>query len=95
LCLDEPSFGLSPLMVRRIFATLAEISAAGTAVLLVEQNVAQALALADRAYVLEVGQVVLTGAGSALATDRRVQAAYLGGDLDLSSLVSQSPRVEA
>jgi ABC-type branched-subunit amino acid transport system ATPase component/ABC-type branched-subunit amino acid transport system permease subunit len=95
LCLDEPSFGLAPLMVRRIFATIAEISAAGTAVLLVEQNVAQALGLADRAYVLEVGRVVLEGDGSALAADPRVQAAYLGGDLELSSLVGESPGVEA
>jgi ABC-type branched-subunit amino acid transport system ATPase component len=95
LCLDEPSFGLSPLMVRRIFATIAEISAAGTAVLLVEQNVAQALGLADRAYVLEVGRVVLEGAGPALAADPRVQAAYLGGDLEVSSLVPESPAVEA
>ena len=78
LCLDEPSFGLAPLVVRRIFATIAEITAAGTAVLLVEQNVAQALRMADRAYVLETGRVVLSGEGSALAADPRVQAAYLG-----------------
>jgi branched-chain amino acid transport system ATP-binding protein len=95
LCLDEPSFGLSPLMVRRIFATIAEISAAGTAVLLVEQNVAQALGLADRAYVLETGRVVLSGEGGALAADPRVQAAYLGDDLELSSRVAGSPAVEA
>jgi branched-chain amino acid transport system ATP-binding protein len=95
LCLDEPSFGLSPLMVRRIFATIAEISAAGTAVLLVEQNVAQALALADRAYVLETGRVVLEGGGGVLAADPRVQAAYLGGDLELSSPVAGSPAAEA
>jgi ABC-type branched-subunit amino acid transport system ATPase component/ABC-type branched-subunit amino acid transport system permease subunit len=84
LCLDEPSFGLAPLIVKRIFATIAEISAAGTAVLLVEQNLAQALQLADRAYVLETGRVVLSGGGSVLADDPRVRAAYLGGDLEMS-----------
>ncbi|MGH9010642.1 MAG: ATP-binding cassette domain-containing protein, partial [Acidimicrobiia bacterium] len=84
LCLDEPSFGLAPLVVRRIFATIAEITAAGTAVLLVEQNVARALRTANRAYVLETGRVVLSGEGRALAADPRVQAAYLGGDLEVS-----------
>ena len=84
LCLDEPSFGLAPLVVRRIFATIAEISAAGTAVLLVEQNLAQALRLSDRAYVLETGRVVLSGGGAALAADPRVRAAYLGGDLEVT-----------
>ena len=82
-------------MVRRIFATIADISTAGTAVLLVEQNVAQALALADRAYVLETGRVVLEGDGSALAADPRVHAAYLGGDLEVSSPAGGNPAVEA
>ncbi|HET9769402.1 MAG TPA: ATP-binding cassette domain-containing protein, partial [Acidimicrobiia bacterium] len=84
LCLDEPSFGLAPLVVRRLFATIAEVSAAGTAVLLVEQNLAQALRLSDRAYVLESGRVVLEGEARDLAADPRVQAAYLGASLEVS-----------
>ena len=78
LLLDEPSMGLAPLIVQRIFAIIEEIRAAGTTILLVEQNAAQALRLADRAYVLETGSIVMQGEASALLADERVRAAYLG-----------------
>jgi ABC-type branched-subunit amino acid transport system ATPase component/ABC-type branched-subunit amino acid transport system permease subunit len=81
LCLDEPSMGLSPVNAKRIFAKIAEVRADGTSVLLVEQNVAQALRIADRAYVLETGRVALQGRAAELAVDPRVQAAYLGGSV--------------
>jgi branched-chain amino acid transport system ATP-binding protein len=79
LMLDEPSLGLSPILARSVLKTVREIANGGTAVLLVEQNARQALAIADRAYVIEVGRVVLEGAASTLAGDERVQKAYLGG----------------
>jgi branched-chain amino acid transport system ATP-binding protein len=79
LLLDEPSMGLAPLIVRQIFEIIREIRADGVTVLLVEQNARQALAIADRAYVMETGRVVLSGPASELASDPRVQAAYLGG----------------
>jgi branched-chain amino acid transport system ATP-binding protein len=82
LLLDEPSMGLSPILVNQIFTIISEINRRGTTVLLVEQNAAQALALADRAYVLETGSVVKSGAGKNLLADPEVQAAYLGGDLE-------------
>jgi ABC-type branched-subunit amino acid transport system ATPase component len=78
LCLDEPSMGLAPLLVRRTFARIAEVADRGTAVLIVEQNVAGALRLADRAYVLETGGIVLEGPSADLGADPRVRAAYLG-----------------
>lgn len=82
LLLDEPSLGLAPLMVKRIFATIAEINAERrTTVLLVEQNAHQALRIATRAYVLAQGKVVLSGTGSALARNSDVRAAYLEGGL--------------
>ena len=77
--LDEPSMGLAPKLVRAIFGMIADICAEGTAVLLVEQNVRQALRIAHRAYVLESGMVALAGASRELAQDSRVRAAYLGG----------------
>jgi branched-chain amino acid transport system ATP-binding protein len=80
LMLDEPSMGLSPLMIQLIFDTVAELKAAGTTILLVEQNAAAALALADTGYVLETGRVVLTGTGPDLLTDENVRKAYLGED---------------
>nr|WP_187281477.1 ABC transporter ATP-binding protein [Nonomuraea sp. C10] len=76
LMLDEPSVGLAPLMVRAVFAALGRIRESGVAILLVEQNAAQALALADRAYVIESG--VITLSGDNLAGDERVRRAYLG-----------------
>ena len=81
LLLDEPSMGLAPLIVAQIFDIIREVNQAGVTVLLVEQNAAQALALADRGYVLETGEIVLEGTGSELLADDRVRAAYLGEDL--------------
>ncbi|HWD09502.1 MAG TPA: ABC transporter ATP-binding protein [Actinomycetota bacterium] len=78
LLLDEPSMGLAPMIVVRIFDIVAEIRSQGTTVLLVEQNAAQALRLADRGYVLETGTVVLSGTAGALLDDKQVRAAYLG-----------------
>jgi len=82
LLLDEPSMGLAPLLVRQIFGILAEIKAQGTTILLVEQNAVQALALADRAYVLEVGRVVRAAPARELLEDDSVRAAYLGGSVE-------------
>lgn len=79
LMLDEPSMGLAPLIVREIFAILREIHEQGMTILLVEQNVRQALKLADRAYVMETGSVTLGGAAQDLINDPRIVAAYLGG----------------
>jgi branched-chain amino acid transport system ATP-binding protein len=78
LLLDEPSMGLAPLMVEQIFRIIAEINAQGVTVLLVEQNAAQALAMAHRAYVLEGGRVVHSGAGEDLLHDDSVRRSYLG-----------------
>ncbi len=78
LMLDEPSLGLSPLLVGEIFRVLGEIHAAGVTVLLVEQNVFRTLQLADRAYVLENGRIVLEGTGRSLLADDHVKKAYLG-----------------
>jgi branched-chain amino acid transport system ATP-binding protein len=79
LLLDEPSMGLAPIIVQDIFRTLQRINAdEGLTIFLVEQNVKQALKLAQRAYVLENGRVVLQGSGAELLGDPRVQAAYLG-----------------
>lgn len=79
LILDEPSLGLAPLIVARIFALLAEINARGVTILLVEQNAIMALDLSHRTYVLETGRVTLSGASSAIACDEAVRRAYLGG----------------
>jgi branched-chain amino acid transport system ATP-binding protein len=79
ILLDEPSMGLSPLLVSEIFAIIEEINRKGTTVLLVEQNAKRALAIADHAYVLETGNITLEGTGEELANDERVQKAYLGG----------------
>lgn len=80
LLLDEPSMGLSPLLVGEIFRMIAEINNAGTTILLVEQNASMALAVADRAFVLEAGEIVLEGKASDLLEDPKVRAAYLGAD---------------
>ena len=79
LLMDEPSMGLSPLLVSEIFRIIREINDKGTTILLVEQNAKRALAIADRAYVLETGKITLEGSGEELANDERVQKAYLGG----------------
>lgn len=79
ILLDEPSMGLAPILVQQIFAILREINAQGTTILLVEQNAHMALKLANRAYVLETGNIVLSGPAAQLATNPEVQKAYLGG----------------
>jgi branched-chain amino acid transport system ATP-binding protein len=78
LLLDEPSMGLSPLLVEEIFGIIQEINSQGTSILLVEQNAQMALSLADRGYVLETGKVVMEGGGQDLLHDPKVAAAYLG-----------------
>ena len=78
LLMDEPSMGLSPVMVEQVFETIRAINQQGVAILLVEQNALMALDIADRAYVLESGRIVLTGRGKDLLEDERVQRAYLG-----------------
>ena len=79
LLLDEPSMGLAPILVREIFSIIEDIHKQGTTVLLVEQNARMALSVADRAYVLETGKVVMSGTGKELAASEDVQKAYLGG----------------
>ena len=81
LLLDEPSMGLAPKLIQQIFSIIADIREQGTTILLVEQNAAQALKIADRAYILETGEVVREGTGDDLAADDSVRAAYLGGDV--------------
>jgi len=78
LLMDEPSMGLSPLLVSEIFRIIKEVSADGTTVLLVEQNAKKALSIADRAYVLETGKIVLSGDAKELMNDKRIKEAYLG-----------------
>ena len=79
LLLDEPSMGLAPLLIREIFSIIQDIHAAGTTVLLVEQNANMALSIADRAYVLETGRISLSGSAKELAASEEVRKAYLGG----------------
>ena len=79
LILDEPSMGLAPILVQRIFDLIKELHASGTTILLVEQNAEMALSIADRAYVLESGRVVLSGTGKELAASDEIKKAYLGG----------------
>ena len=79
LMLDEPSMGLSPLLVEEIFDIIGELHRAGTTILLVEQNAEMALQIADRAYVLESGRIVMTGTGKELAESEEIRKAYLGG----------------
>ncbi len=79
LLLDEPSMGLAPIMVKTIFNTIEEIRKEGTTILLVEQNAHMALSIADRAYVIETGRVVLSGTANELKETEQVKAAYLGG----------------
>lgn len=79
LLLDEPSMGLAPILVDEIFSIIQKINKDGTTILLVEQNAFKALSIADRAYILETGSVVKTGAASDLISDDSVRSAYLGG----------------
>jgi branched-chain amino acid transport system ATP-binding protein len=78
LLMDEPSMGLSPIMVDKIFEVVADIHRRGTTVLLVEQNASRALGLADRGYVMDSGEITMSGEGRALLADPKVRAAYLG-----------------
>ena len=78
LLLDEPSMGLSPIMVDKIFEVVRDVYALGVTIVLVEQNASRALAIADRGYVMESGLITMTGAGQDLLSDPRVRAAYLG-----------------
>ncbi len=80
LLLDEPSLGLSPILVQQIFAIIREINGQGTTILLVEQNALQALSIAHRAYVLQTGRVVLTGPAAEVKQNESVRKAYLGED---------------
>ncbi len=81
LLLDEPSMGLAPKLVKVIFSIIRDINRAGTTILLVEQNAAMALSVANRAYVLENGRIVMSGEAAALARDPKVGDAYLGGSM--------------
>ena len=78
LLLDEPSLGLAPVVVQEVFDVVRQISKEGVTILLVEQNLHQALALAHRGYVLETGKIVKEGTGKELASDASIRAAYLG-----------------
>lgn len=80
LMLDEPSMGLSPIMMQKIMETITELKSRGTTILLVEQNAQAALSLADHAYVMEVGEIKLTGTGQDLLHDENVRKTYLGED---------------
>ena len=80
LMLDEPSMGLSPIMMQRIFSTVRELKEQGTTILLVEQNAQAALGLADYAYVIETGRIALSGTGAELLQNEDVRKAYLGED---------------
>jgi branched-chain amino acid transport system ATP-binding protein len=80
LLLDEPSMGLAPILVEQIFEIIKTINAQGTTVLLVEQNALMALGVADRGYILQTGEIVLTDQAKALANNEAVRRAYLGGD---------------
>jgi len=78
--LDEPSMGLSPIMMQRIFTVIGELQEQGTTILLVEQNAQAALSLADHGYVIETGRIAFDGKGQDLLHDERVRKAYLGED---------------
>jgi branched-chain amino acid transport system ATP-binding protein len=89
LLLDEPSLGLAPVLVDQVFRAIQDIAAAGTTILLVEQNALEALEIARRAYVLEVGRIVLQGPGRELLSDPGVRAAYLGVSQHTESLLEK------
>ena len=79
LMLDEPSMGLAPILVSQVFEMIKHLNETGTTILLVEQNAEKALAIADRAYVMETGMITLSGTGAELAASEKVREAYLGG----------------
>jgi branched-chain amino acid transport system ATP-binding protein len=79
LLLDEPSLGLAPMLVNRIFAVISRLKESGVTILLVEQNARKALEIADRAYVMETGRIILEGDARALAANPEIEKAYLGG----------------
>ena len=79
LLLDEPSMGLAPIVVQEIFDVIKDINDSGTTILLVEQNARKALQIADYAYVMETGHIVLQGSAADVASNPQVTAAYLGG----------------
>lgn len=85
LLMDEPSMGLAPLFVKEIFTIIKDINKTGTTILLVEQNANMALSIANRAYVMETGRIVLSGTASELAKSEEVKKAYLGGAEDIRS----------
>ena len=93
LMLDEPSQGLAPRMVREIFNALTSLRARGLAILLVEQNVRAALKLADRAYVLETGTVVISGRAADLVSNDAVMKAYLGSAKPAAATGSSQPAI--
>jgi branched-chain amino acid transport system ATP-binding protein len=96
LLLDEPSLGLAPRFVQKIFALLKQIRQQGTAILLVEQNARAALKIADRAYIVEGGRVLLNGNAAELADDERIRRAYLGeSSTDAATGFQEPPRVQA
>lgn len=80
LLLDEPSMGLAPLLVKEIFDIIKNINSNGTTILLVEQNAKMALSIANRAYVIETGSIVMSGTGEELANSDEIKKAYLGGE---------------
>jgi branched-chain amino acid transport system ATP-binding protein len=79
LMLDEPSLGLAPQLVESVFEVLQKIHGSGASIFLVEQNARMALAISDRCYVLEVGNITIEGTGKELMNDERISKAYLGG----------------
>ncbi len=82
IMMDEPSMGLAPLIVKDIFAIIKRLREEGNTVLLVEQNAKAALGIADRGYVVETGRIILQGSAEDLLSNREIQRAYLGRDLD-------------
>ncbi|MEI8190516.1 MAG: hypothetical protein WCI75_12440, partial [candidate division NC10 bacterium] len=91
LLLDEPSMGLSPIMVEEIFRIIAEINLQGTSILLVEQNALMALQIAHRAYVLETGRIVLEGTAKELRESSKVKEAYLGLPKEALAAAGEAP----
>jgi branched-chain amino acid transport system ATP-binding protein len=91
LLLDEPSMGLSPIMVEEIFRIIAEINLQGTSILLVEQNALMALQIAHRAYVLETGRIVLQGTAKELRESSKVKEAYLGLPKEALAVEGETP----